>query len=941
MAKKKSSRKVSKGKSKSHEKKATEKVAVVKKKVKKERFSFFSKNWVWFLVLLLVSVFFATQVRLYSWNLTGVSYNVMSNYQNYVKNNIKQEILKKYVVAPPTAQLNALVNQQYNKLISQNREQFNSQLNSVIAHTKAQFRNPQNETFLLAIDPYFWYRYIVNKVDTGHFYDVLKNGVPWDNHMIAPLGRKFTLNYHLWVGYLWYKFIHPFTHLSVMGSFFFVPIIIMMLVVLAAFFMGDYFGGPLVGFALSLFIGLNGSILARTTGGFADTDVYNILFPLVVSLFAILAYEHKNDKKFWLYSILGGFSLGLFVDFWSGWWFIADIIMGAMGLMLVFTIVVSVIEKNRGKKKKFDWRPILNDVKYITVFLAISQVFLFIFGGFGANLLSGMSQGASSTQIKDSSMSTLWPNVFTTVAELNYGRFSDLVNGLINPSVAASGMNSSLSLAKAFSAMYALFALFGIGYLAYTSMKNKKYHYIFAGLLFLLWFGIMSYATLQGIRFAIFIVTPYAVFASIGIYALFKMLNDGFFRLKDIYWKIITLVFMIIMLYPVYADAKVVGINEMPSMSMGWYNALTKIKTDSQTNAIINSWWDFGHWFKAIANRSVTFDGGTQNSPMAHWIGLVLQTGNESKAVSILRMLDCGSNNAFNVLNAKYKNTLTSINRLDKLLTMNVADARALLERDGFNSSSINQFVNYTFCKPPEDFFITSNDMVGKAGVWAHFGLWNFKRAMEWVDLRNYSYDQMKKLLVSKYNETSTDANSIAAEIETLKMSPNPQVASNNWISPWPSYITRSAQSCTGNETLTCTLNLELPYSSSQKFQLVSFVLNESNYSNSYFNAMLPYNMGYAPATIKPGKLFIVNSGKTYDVNQNFSLGVAINTKTKKMIVSSDSLVNSMFTRLFFFDGANARYFHKFYEDYATGTGKVIVWDVNWTKVEQEKGVYQ
>jgi len=47
-------------------------------------------------------------------------------------------------------------------------------------------------------------------------------------------------------------------------------------------------------------------------------------------------------------------------------------------------------------------------------------------------------------------------------------------------------------------------------------------------------------------------------------------------------------------------------------MNDGWYESLTKIKQNASEDAIINSWWDFGHWFKAVGDRAVTFDGTPQ-----------------------------------------------------------------------------------------------------------------------------------------------------------------------------------------------------------------------------------------------------------------------------------------------------------------------------------------
>ena len=82
----------------------------------------------------------------------------------------------------------------------------------------------------------------------------------------------------------------------------------------------------------------------------------------------------------------------------------------------------------------------------------------------------------------------------------------------------------------------------------------------------------------------------------------------------------------------------------------------------------MNSWWDFGHHFKFISDRAVTFDGGTQNSPQAHWIGRVLQTDNEEEAIAILRMLDCGANSAFKLALEETNDPLISVSLVKDII---------------------------------------------------------------------------------------------------------------------------------------------------------------------------------------------------------------------------------------------------------------------------------
>jgi len=60
----------------------------------------------------------------------------------------------------------------------------------------------------------------------------------------------------------------------------------------------------------------------------------------------------------------------------------------------------------------------------------------------------------------------------------------------------------------------------------------------------------------------------------------------------------------------------------------------------SPADSVVNSWWDFGHWFKVVAGRRVLFDGMTQNTPYAYWMAQVFLSDDETAAARTLKMLD-------------------------------------------------------------------------------------------------------------------------------------------------------------------------------------------------------------------------------------------------------------------------------------------------------------
>src|SRR5690606_12982097 len=120
--------------------------------------------------------------------------------------------------------------------------------------------------------------------------------------------------------------------------------------------------------------------------------------------------------------------------------------------------------------------------------------------------------------------------------------------------------------------------------------------------------------------------------------------------------------------------------NDVPIINDAWYNALTQIRDNSEEDAIITSWWDFGHHFKAISERSVTFDGTTQNTPQGHWVGRFLMTGDEQEAIGILRMLDCGATTANELIQAELGEPVDAVMLTKQIILLSREDARAALE---------------------------------------------------------------------------------------------------------------------------------------------------------------------------------------------------------------------------------------------------------------------
>jgi dolichyl-diphosphooligosaccharide--protein glycosyltransferase len=859
----------------------------------KNIFSFFVKYQTVFLILipLLMAIF----VRMPAMNLPITdSWAEKTVYANY-KNQISNQIISQYPNLPELNK-NNLIDQEFNKVLTSQKEQINEQIKQASQYFKSTYQYEENGklyTYMPDIDPYVYLEYARNYLEKGHTYDELKNGTPWNIHELAPIGSKVNIkDAHPYILAYINKIINLFVKTPLMQTSGFFPIIFMALAVIPAFFIARKFAGNTGGFFAALMIAVNAAITGRTTWGHADTDAYNIFFPLFIVWMFIEAFDSKNKKKSVILSLAAGFTTAIYSMTWGGWWYIFDLVLGAIVIYYIYSLI-----KNRTIQKMYSENKI--NLLSSGIYIVSSFILITLINSFDA-MKQFIAGPLSFIIIKSASHANLWPNVYTTVAELNSASLSSIINSIGGT-------------------LMFLIALVGIGLLL-MKKENKESNVKFSILLILWIFG-MIYASTKGIRFTFVLGSAFAIAFGISLGLLYQHLTEwlssGMSMNKTFAKAILLMLFLVLFITPIktsYSTAK----NDIPIINDAWYNSLTKIKTESQPDAIINSWWDFGHHFKYLADRAVTFDGGSQNTPMAHWIGYTLLTSNENEAIGILRMLDCGSNSAFNELDKTINNTHKSVNILHKIVALSKEDAIIEFSKYGLKGEQISQVLQYTHCNPPENYFITSEDMVGKAGVWAHFGSWNFERAEIW-NKKNMNKNDLINFMKSDFNYTQEKSEQLYYEVQAIK----DETEANTWIASWPSYVAGEGPCNTENNTLICYNSI-----SSQTFAFKVDLATMNATIPTQSGEMYPYSLVY-PTEKGVGEIFYTTADNK---NKIIPYTIMISNKENSTfnIVMQPELSKSMFTRLFFMDSHGLEHFELFSAERDITGQNIYVWKVKW-----------
>ncbi|HLD88859.1 MAG TPA: STT3 domain-containing protein [Candidatus Nanoarchaeia archaeon] len=846
---------------------------------------------VFLLIIPIILMFF---FRGYPNNLPVAEDWAKQNVYNYYANQVRSQIDSQYPNLPE-ANKKALADSQFKKFLEENKAQVEENVKQNAQFIKDQMKDENGYTYLSDIDSYTWLRYARNIDAHGYPGDTIKNNRQYDTHVIAPLGSPVdSVGIHPWMIILNYKLLKIFSQkITIMQASFYVPFVFSIIAIIAAFFIVRKIAGNIGGLFAGIIVAIHPFFLMRSFG--SDTDVYNVAFPLLVMWFFVEAFEAKGTRKGIIFAALTGATLGVYSLAWS-YWYLYDFILATIFLYLLYYTFAH--NKQITSVKKFFHHPPIKSLLIITlVFVFFTGIFVTFFSDFNS-FISGPIEPLSFLTLKQAVKQSLWPNVYTTVAELNPASWPEVVNSI------GGGFLLVLSI---------------IGIL-FTAFKKDEHGYPDLKYIFLLaiWFGATIFATTKGVRFILLLIAPFAVGFGIFVGTIHqyssRWLNKEFKVNKYLASVIVLILLSLLLVNPIKA-ADAASKNEIPIMNDAWYNSLTAIKDNSQKNAIINSWWDFGHHFKYVADRAVTFDGASQNTPQAHWIGKTLLTSDENEAVGILRMLDCGANTAFEEIDAVKKDVSVSVKIINRIVVSEKEKAREILRQEGFDADKISKILEKTHCDPPEDFFITSEDMVGKSGVWAHFGSWDFNKAELWVEVKKLPKEQAIKYMMEKpdFNYTREQAEKMYLELQTIITDND----ANSWVAPWPSYAGESNCNAVGR-TLNCDNGIKVDIDS----YLVS-IPTQDGVKN--------------PEVVVFKGAYDLEERRFY--NNTVQLGAAVisDSENYRIVLMQTPLAKSTFTRLFYFNGFGSKYFNILTYQRSVFGNQIYVWKVNWLGKSDEE----
>jgi asparagine N-glycosylation enzyme membrane subunit Stt3 len=337
-------------------------------------------------LLVLIPVIVTFQIRTAPWDLPQTDAWAEGSVLNFYRGQIANTVNAQYPNLPQ-AQKDSLINQQLEQFRATNKDQINQQVQETSAFFKTGFRYDENGntyTFLGDLDSYFYLRQAKVLQEKGAICDTYKDGQCWDSYILAPLGGPVTPSMHPY-GIVWlYNILKIFNpSVNLMQASFLLPTVLAAFAAVAAFFIGRRLMNEIAGFFAAMFVALSPMFITRTLG--SDTDIWNMVFSLLIVWVFLEAFEARTMVKRVGFSVLVGFLMGIFAFAWGGWWYMLDFLLAGLIAYIIISLVRNY-QMHRTLTKSLT-REFQNDAIIFGVILVSSALFVSVFGGGFGNFM--------------------------------------------------------------------------------------------------------------------------------------------------------------------------------------------------------------------------------------------------------------------------------------------------------------------------------------------------------------------------------------------------------------------------------------------------------------------------------------------------------------------------------------------------------------------------
>lgn len=628
----------------------------------------------------------------------------------------------------------------------------------------------REHVYLGDFDSHLWLRYARNLLRSGSPCEALVDGECRDTQTNAPVGASTPYARTLHVSAIagLHRVIASFDPAYPLpASAFLVPVVVGALGVLPAFFITRALAGTAAAVFAGVLTAVHPIVLTRTTGG--DNDVWQVVLPLYLVWAAMAAVAAATIQRALSWSAVAGLVIALQAWAWRGWPFIYIVVIAG----LAATAVVAALGFSRRERTLRLWRaPGLQRV-------ALVLVVLYVVAGIGATLahseepyfaLPGRAADAllrAVTGAADPAAASEWPNVLSDVAELTPLRLRDIAsaNGggpvfvasliglllLVLPrthwqwwhrgALAAGAVVFAWTVMATDSSRVTALTLLGLPLVGVVLARSwfdddAPLRDQAAAFVVIVWFLAAVAIAHEGRRLLLVLAPPFGIACAVLIGRSEAWLRrqihglTGTARVAGA--ALLTGVVALAIAHPARWGVEAAR-RYSPIMHDGWWDALTTLRETAAPDAIVHTWWDYGHWAAFLTERRVSNDGASLRTHVPNWMSRALVSSSDTASAGILRMLTCGSDatplpegsaGAYGRLRALGQSPAAAYAILSDLIVLSDAEAAALLTARGFTDAQRDDILSASHCRPPDSYLVLNSGLVAKRDTWMALGQW-------------------------------------------------------------------------------------------------------------------------------------------------------------------------------------------------------------------------
>jgi asparagine N-glycosylation enzyme membrane subunit Stt3 len=815
--------------------------------------------------------------------------------------------------------------------------------------------------YLGDIDSYLWLRHARNYLRTGTTCDAIVDGECRDTFATAPVGQPmiYARSLHIAAIVGLHRVITAIApEYPLAATAYWIPVLVGVLGVVPAFAIGSRLAGPVGGLVAAVVIGTDPLFLSRSIG--SDNDVWNVVVPLFAAWAAIEALAAVRPARQAALAAVAALMVGVHAAVWRGWLFTYAVLLVGIAAASVLAVLEADARGRIGAR-------IRGAALILGVFWAVAAVGA-IAAGAGREYLAlpaTLVAALFGTAAPVASSEVAWPDVFQTVSELARPGLHGIAATLHGPLyffVAWLGLLLILLPERGWRWWHYLLLIGGnylYRYLLTTPVWSPLALVALLGLplaggvalwlatprtgadrgrrgalVVVAWFLAALFQAYGGHRFILLVVAPTGILFGVALGRLHGWLVRVTTPLAGRYAAVLRPVLFVavvaVAIQPVQRGVAAAR-SAVPLMNDAWWDTLTGIRDGSPPDTIVNTWWDYGHWVKYVAERRVSVDGGTLGTRVPHWIGRALLAPSEHETIGLLRMLNCGSDvtadGAYGRLLAAGIDPIAAHGIVVAITGLERDAARGVLAARGVDRDTSEGVLRATHCPPPPARLVLTSHMVAVASTWHYLGGWDPLRAWVATAVRERPAAEIVAELVRRFGIAEDEARRLSVRAAALE-SPSDV---GEFVAPRSGYLVGEWIPCrdAGDDGWICPIRRPI-YTAGAILDAVVYRPDTPSAAYLRLRARVRGRGVETARTVIPGTLLVAGPQRLDETSlpdpADETLGVLVDAVEQRVLIGPPDLLRSTFTHLMFLDGRYAERFEKVDDRTGYRGARVVTW---------------